>query len=87
MGTKIRESLDPHQRIRDVEQQLVDRDEEIDRLQSKILEQQNSLSHRWQCIQRLQRERDELRKHNSQLSAKLAEVTRRNSISHSNTPR
>ncbi len=78
--------MDPYQRIRQLEEQLEERDKEIEHMRGRIEDQQSLLAHRWQCIERLQQERDELRKQNSQQSAKLAEVTRRNSVSAGSSP-
>ncbi len=78
--------MDPYQRVRQLEEQLEERDKEIEHMRGQIEDQQSLLAHRWQCIERLQQERDELRKQNSQQSAKLAEVTRRNSVSAGSSP-
>lgn len=86
MGTEKTVAPDPYQRIKQLEAQLEERDEEIEKMRTRIEDQQSLLAHRWQCIERLQQERDELRKHNSRLVAKLAEVTRRNSISAATSP-
>lgn len=74
-------------RILELEQTVELKEEEMDLLRTKVERQQTLLSHRMQCITQLQRERSELRKQNSELVAKMAEVSRRNSISSSSPPR
>ena len=82
MGTEYRCS----DRVRQLEEALDKKEEENDKLRSRIEHQQGVLAHRMQIIEKLQKERDELRKHNSDLVQRLAHVSRKNSVSSSGRP-
>ena len=70
-------SSDPHERIKQLEKLVEDQEEQIDELRGRVENQQSNLAHRMQVIERLQRERDELRKLNADLVAKVAQLSRR----------
>lgn len=60
---------------------ISERDEEIQRLRVTVEEKQRLIEHVKGCMERFKKERDELRKQNSELSGKLALATRHNSSS------
>ena len=73
-------SSDPHERIKQLEKLVEDQEEQIDELRGRVENQQSNLAHRMQVIEKLQRERDELRKQNADLVAKVAQLSRRQSV-------
>ena len=71
---------DPHERIKQLEKLIEDQEEQIDELRGRVENQQSNLAHRMQVIEKLQRERDELRKQNADLVAKVAQLSRRQTV-------
>ena len=80
MGSEGSGSSDPYERIKQLERVVEEQEEQIDELRGRIENQQSNLAHRMQCIEKLQRERGELRKQNADLVAKVAELSRRQSV-------
>ncbi len=70
----------PASSIPHLENLLKLKDETISELQQKLQDKEVLLQHRLQCMERLQRERDELRKKNSLLVGKNAELSRKQSV-------
>ena len=70
-------SSDSHERIKQLEKLIEDQEEQIDELRGRVENQQSNLAHRMQVIEKLQRERNELRKQNADLVAKVAQLSRR----------
>lgn len=81
MGSESSVSSDPYERIKQLERVVEEQEEQIDELRGRIENQQSNLAHRMQCIEKLQRERDELRKQNADLVLKVAQLSRRQSVS------
>ena len=75
MGSESSVSSDPYERIKQLERVVEEQEEQIDELRGRIENQQSNLAHRMQCIEKLQRERDELRKQNADLVAKVAQLS------------
>ena len=73
-------SSDPYERIKQLEKLVEDQEEQIDELRGTIENHQSTLAHRMQVIEKLQRERDELRKQNAELVNKVAQLSRRQSV-------
>ena len=63
-----------------------DQEELIDELRGRIENQQSTLAHRMQCINKFKKDRDDLRRQNAQQIAKLAEVGRKQSVAISSPP-
>lgn len=70
-------------RIRELESMLAERDAEVANLQGRLAEQGESHS---MSIKKLRKERDELRNKNAALVGKLAEVSRKQSITNITPP-
>lgn len=66
--------------VQHLERQLKERDNQIAQLEERICNQEKLLQHRLQCMERLKKERDELRKTNAVLIGKTAELSRKQSI-------
>lgn len=83
-GRKISKSpshnSNPLTNVQHLESLLKLRDERISQLEEKVQDQEVLLQHRLQCMDRLKRERDELRKTNALLIGKTAELTRKQSV-------
>ena len=73
-------------RIEQLEAALRAKDDEIERLRTKLEDQESLLARRMQMVSKTLKERDELRKQNAELILKLAQVGRRQSISSSGSP-
>ena len=74
------------ERVNQLEAALRERDEEIERMRTKVEDQESLLARRAQMVSKTMKERDELRKQNAELILKLAQVGRRQSFSSSGSP-
>ena len=72
--------------IEHLESLLRQKDEKIGELEEKLRTQETLLEHRLNCMERLQKERDELRKTNAALIEKTAELTRKQSVGSFGSP-
>ena len=87
-GSSLSPSHDQHAAtVQHLESLLKERDEKIIELEAKVQAQEKLLEHRLGCMERLQRERDELRRTNASLIEKTAELSRKQSISGYGSPR
>ena len=72
--------------IEQLESSLREKDAKIKELEERLQSQEKQLEHRLLCMERLQRERDELRKTNASLIEKTAELTRKQSVGSFGSP-
>lgn len=79
-------SQDQNEIIKILEAKLKEKDETISGLQRKLEVQETLLDYRLQCMERLKTERDELRKKNSTLVGKNAELSRKQSVGPTRRP-
>ena len=75
------ETSDQSKKIKELEKALEERDRTIAGLKEKIGVLSSDLEHRKQCVDNLTSERNDLRQKNAALIGKLAELSRKQSVS------